>query len=477
MVFSDPLFIFGFLPLFLLFYGIIAPTFKNLFIFLASLGFYYYGEPDYVWVLLLSIICNYSFAVAIDLLARGKDGDRPTRHPLTVPVLTLGVLFNLGVLLYFKYVDFFIANLNSLFKAVHYDHPIDLLKQVLPLGVSFFTFQGISYLVDVYRGDVRATRSLLKFGTYKILFPQLIAGPIVRYAEVSGEMGQRKVGSQLALEGVRRFVVGFVKKVLIADTLAACADAIFSTDTSTLTPGSAWFGAVCYSLQIYFDFSAYSDMAIGLGLVMGFHYPENFAHPYVSSSIREFWRRWHMTLSRWFRDYVYLPLGGNRAGSIRTYVNLFAVFVLTGFWHGASWTFMAWGVWHGLFMILERRFPPEEWRVPYIMRRVYALLVVLFGWVLFRADNFGIAAGMFKRMLLLGKTSAEHVVGEFASPVAWITLAVAVVLSTPIHGAIRERLSERSALALGVPVIGGLFIIACMKVLSGAYSPFLYFRF
>ena len=180
MVFSDPLFIFGFLPLFLLFYGIIAPTFKNLFIFLASLGFYYYGEPDYVWVLLLSIICNYSFAVAIDLLARGKDGDRPTRHPLTVPVLTLGVLFNLGVLLYFKYVDFFIANLNSLFKAVHYDHPIDLLKQVLPLGVSFFTFQGISYLVDVYRGDVRATRSLLKFGTYKILFPQLIAGPIVR---------------------------------------------------------------------------------------------------------------------------------------------------------------------------------------------------------------------------------------------------------------------------------------------------------
>jgi alginate O-acetyltransferase complex protein AlgI len=477
MVFSDPLFVFGFLPIFLFAYWIVAPNFKNILIFLASLWFYYYGEPKYVWVLLLSIVVNYSFGVAVGWL-RGDGATRvQRRRAVVIPVLTLGILFNLVVLLYFKYVGFFVENLNALLKLAHVDVSLAPIRQVLPLGVSFFTFQGISYLVDVYRGDVAPTRSLLKFATYKILFPQLIAGPIVRYAEVAGEMGKREVTSDMALEGVRRFVVGFAKKVLIADTLAACADQLYAADPSTLSPACAWLAAIAYSMQIYFDFSAYSDMAIGMGRMMGFHYPENFNHPYISSSIREFWRRWHMTLSFWFRDYLYRPLGGNRAGVARTYFNLLLVFATTGFWHGASWTFVIWGLWHGLFMMIERRFPPEKWPVPTAALHVYTLLVVVIGWVMFRADNFALATGLLARMFFLGAGEQIHGVAEFATPLVWLTLAAGAVLSTPVHALVRQRLNDAAALVVGSPTLGSLFLIACSKVLSGAYSPFLYFRF
>ena len=478
MVFSDPLFVFGFFPLFLLAYWAVKPNFKNILIFFSSLWFYYYGEPKYVWLLLLSIVVNYTFGVAVGCLRGAKSLHVGTgRRVVVTSLLTVGILFNLLVLLYFKYIDFFIDNLNALFKLVHSDLLLAPIHQVLPLGVSFFTFQGISYLVDVYRGDVLPSGSLLKYATFKILFPQLIAGPIVRYADVAGELGKREVTPELALEGVRRFVVGFCKKVLIADTLAACADQLYGADPSTLTPGCAWLAAIAYTLQIYFDFSAYSDMAIGIGRMMGFHYPENFNHPYISSSIREFWRRWHMTLSFWFRDYLYRPLGGNRAGPDRTYFNLFLVFALTGFWHGASWTFVVWGLWHGLFMIIERRFPPEKWPVPTVALHVYTLLVVVIGWVMFRADNFALAAGMLGRMVFLGSGQVSHSVGEFATPLIWLTLGAGVLLSTPIHAMIRQRLNKAMALIIGSPALGSLFLIACSKVLSGAYSPFLYFRF
>ncbi len=477
MVFSDPVFIFGFLPIFLIFYHFVSERFRNAYILLMSLGFYAKGEPVYVWVLLLTVVANYSFGVLIDLLTRGAIGDRATPHYATKTIVTFGILFNLGLLLYFKYSQFFATNVNIFLHALHSSVLLPEFQQALPLGISFFTFQGISYVVDVYRGDVKPTTSLLKYGTYKTLFPQLIAGPIVRYAEVAKEMDHRTVSLPLVAEGLRRFVVGFIKKVLIADTLAATADSIFGLDPATISTGAAWVGSISYALQIYFDFSAYSDMAIGLGLILGFRYPENFDHPYVSTSIREFWRRWHMTLSFWFRDYVYRPIGGNRAGAARTYVNLFTVFCFTGFWHGASWTFVLWGIWHGVFMMLERRFPPEKWGVPTLALRIYALSVVLLGWVMFRADSFGAAFGMTKRMLFIGAGDATRYAGEFAPPAFWVTMATAILFSAPIHANMRARLSDGTALALGVAVLGSLFIVSGMKVLAGGYSPFLYFRF
>jgi alginate O-acetyltransferase complex protein AlgI len=477
MAFSDPVFIFLFMPVFFLLYLIISKSYLNVLILIASLIFYYVGEPRYLWVLAFAIVVNYAFGVLIDELIGPRNVKSMTPRRLPVLALGLGIILDLGILAYFKYAGFLTSNLAAAASSIGMGGHISIIEQVLPLGVSFFTFQGVSYLIDVYRGDVRPTRSLLKFATYKALFPQLIAGPIVRYAEVAGEMDKRAVGVSQAFEGVRRFTVGFIKKVMIADTCAVCADAIFSADPTTLSTAAAWLGAISYAIQIYFDFSAYSDMAIGLGLMMGFHYPENFKHPYVSGSVREFWRRWHMTLSAWFRDYVYRPLGGNRSGATRTYLNLISVFALTGLWHGASWTFVAWGLWHGVFMLVERRFDPEAWPVPAFVRHIYLLLVVLFGWVLFRADSFEGAFGMMKRMLSMGAGDVTRGAAEFLNPLLVLTLVAGVVLCAPVHNWIRSRLSDMWAWPLGVVTLGGAFLVACMKVLSGAYSPFLYFRF
>ena len=477
MVFSDPLFIFGFLPAFLLLYVIVAERYRNAYVFLASFAFYWWGEQNYQ-ILLFSILLNYTFGVVIHDLKLGIHETRAVPSPLARVALWIGVLTNLGVLCYYKYAGFLTGNLRAIEEALHGAQPLTVWQVALPLGVSFFVFQGISYLVDVWRGVVRPTRSLLKFATYKILFPQLIAGPIVRYAEVSREMDDRTATPSAVFVGTRRFVVGFVKKVLLADTFAATADAIFAQDPSSLSTGAAWLGPVCYALQIYFDFSAYSDMAIGIGAMLGFHYPENFNYPYVSSSIREFWRRWHMTLSFWFRDYVYLPLGGNRVGPIRTYVNLLAVFVLTGFWHGPSWTFMVWGLWHGLFMVIERRFDPDTWPIPRVARHLYALGVVLFGWVLFRADSFEQALGLFGRMVGLRGAGAVHGLTEYVTPLLAVSLLVGAVVACPVYALlVRAIPGPRLRITAGTLVFGGLFALACAKVLSGAYSPFLYFRF
>lgn len=473
MVFSDPLFLFGFLPAFFILYYLIADRFRNLFIALMSLLFYAVGEMRFFWVLLLSIAINYGFGLAIERWGR-RDG---AHTAAALPLVAGGVLGNLGILVYFKYVGFFTGNVSAFVEMMGLGFVVPVVHHVLPLGVSFFTFQGISYVVDVYRGDVRPTRSLVKFSAYKLLFPQLIAGPIVRYAEVSQDMTSRDVTPSLAMEGVERFVTGLAKKVLLADTFALAADGVFGADPGTLSSSAAWLGAVCYAFQIYFDFSAYSDMAIGLGRMMGFHYPENFHYPYSATSVRDFWRRWHMTLTRWFRDYVYIPLGGNRHGSGRTYANLFIIFLLTGFWHGAEWTFLAWGIWHGLFMVLERRFDPDRWRVPAVLVRLYTLLVVLFGWVLFRSESFGQAFGMVERMLFIDRGAPTRWLSEFFDPVLAIALVFGVVLSVPVYPWIKARLHPRLRPVLGVVVLGALFALAALKSGVGAYSPFLYFRF
>jgi alginate O-acetyltransferase complex protein AlgI len=476
MVFSSYLFIFLFLPIFLSLHQVIPAPWKNALILVASLAFYYYGDHAGTWVLLCSVVGNFAFGRCIGA-TRNRGGGELAPSLVSRRWLVGGIVFNLGVLAYFKYIGFLTRNVDALGAWMGRPELVPVIDAALPLGISFFAFQGISYLIDVYRGTIGASRSLLEFATYKTLFPQLIAGPIVRYKDVAADLHRRSVDETQRYEGTLRFVIGFCKKVLIADTVALTADAIFRLPPDQLTFGTAWLGVVAYSLQIYFDFSAYSDMAIGLGMLMGFRFPENFNYPYVSTSIREFWRRWHMTLSSWFRDYVYISLGGNRAGPMRTYANLLIVFALTGLWHGAAWTFVAWGLWHGLFLAIERAIDFDRRRIPILVRHVYVLLVVVFGWALFRADGFGHALSFARAMTGFGANASQYPVAEFLDPLQAMAIGAGLVFSLPLYPWLRARLAPRAAGWLGAPAFASLFAIASAKVLSGAYSPFLYFRF
>ena len=475
MVFSSYLFIFLFLPAFLTAYKLVGHRLRNILILVASLFFYYLGDAKGVWILLAAIVGNYAFGCLIAIYRHSGSDERANKTARIF--LILGLFFNLSVLGYFKYIGFITQNINII--AEEFGHPsaVPVISVLLPLGISFFVFQGISYLVDVYRGTIQATKSLLIFGTFKSLFPQLIAGPIVRYRDIAAELPDRSVDPDMVVEGITRFVIGFAKKVLLADTFAITADAIFALPSSELNFGTAWLGAASYTLQIYFDFSAYSDMAIGLGLMMGFRFPENFNYPYKAASIRDFWRRWHMTLSGWFRDYVYVPLGGNRVGAARTYVNLMAVFILTGLWHGASWTFVAWGLWHGLFLVIERFTNMESRGIPFVLRWLYTLAVVVFGWVLFRSETFEHAFHMSALMLNLRSGPENYVVAEYMNNGLLLALVVGAILSFPVYKWLCDRLSSSQRVFVGVFGLGSLFLLASMKVLSGAYSPFLYFRF
>lgn len=475
MVFSSYLFIFLFLPVFLIAYKVVGHHFRNILILVASLFFYYLGDANGLWILLAAILGNFAIGYLIDRFREVEAGVQISKAAKRL--LIIGLFFNLSVLAYFKYIGFITQNINALAEKIGHPSAVPVISVLLPLGISFFVFQGISYLVDVYRGTIQATKSLLIFGTFKSLFPQLIAGPIVRYRDIAAELPDRSVKPDMVVEGITRFIIGFAKKVLLADTFAVTADAIFSLPASELNFGTAWLGAISYTLQIYFDFSAYSDMAIGMGLMMGFRFPENFNYPYKSTSIRDFWRRWHMTLSGWFRDYVYVPLGGNRSGSARTYVNLMAVFILTGLWHGASWTFVAWGLWHGLFIVIERFTNFENRGIPVLLRWFYTLAVVVFGWVLFRSETFEHAFHMAALMLNLRAGLENFVVAEYMSPALMLAIVSGLILSFPVYSWVRDRISSDFRLVVGICWLSSLFVLASMKVLSGAYSPFLYFRF
>lgn len=472
MVFSEYLFIFLFLPVFLLLYQSSPSWLKNAILLIASLLFYWIGEGKGVWLLIGVIVGNYA---AGRLIAYGQERGTEAGERAAKYWMIAGVVLNLAALGYFKYIGFLTGNLNTLAQAVGLgNHFIPVIQIALPLGVSFFVFQGISYIVDVYRRDCGASKSLLNFATYKAMFPQLVAGPIVRYSDVAAELDKRRPDADMRFEGMRRFLVGFIKKVLLADTFAYVADAAFSVPHTELSTGLAWTGAIAYSLQIYFDFSAYSDMAIGIGLIMGFKFPENFNYPYIARSIKDFWRRWHMTLSRWFRDYVYIPLGGNRQGGARMYLNLLAVFFLTGLWHGAAWTFVVWGLWHGAFLIFERMADVDNMKVPAIFKHAYVLLVVIVGWVLFRADDFPYAFGMLKAMA--GMSEGARSAAEFIDAPLVVAAMAGIVFSAPLYQRIRAGLGQWS-LWVGAPLFMCGFALASAKVLSGAYSPFLYFRF
>jgi alginate O-acetyltransferase complex protein AlgI len=389
VLFTEPTFLFVFLPVLLALYQLPGARYRNWLLLAASIIFYTRGAGSFTWLVLALIAFNYVAARAI-----GRYRDTPIGRRLLAAAITIDLM----VLIVFKYADFAVGNVNAALSLAG-AQPFALPGILLPIGISFFTFHAISYVVDVYRQDAAAQKRPLEAALYLLVFPQLVAGPIVRYRQIADQLSARITRMDDFAYGVRRFIIGLSKKMLIANTLAVPADHIFAMPAGELTAAHAWTGVACYTLQIYFDFSGYSDMAVGLGRMFGFRFPENFNFPYIATSIQDFWRRWHMSLSAWFRDYVYIPLGGNRASTGRMYFNLVLVFFLCGLWHGASWTFVVWGLYHGGFLVIERIGLADRVRsLALPLRHGYALLVVMVGWVLFRADTLGGAAAMIGAM-------------------------------------------------------------------------------
>jgi alginate O-acetyltransferase complex protein AlgI len=489
MVFSSVAFLFWFLPATLLLFHAAPARARLPVLLLASLAFYFYGENWLIWVMLASTGIDYVCALMIA-------GTAPSGPPSALPPdgprtpwqrgwLCVSIASNLALLGYFKYFDFFVENALRALDALHLGHMgLDGLARVaLPLGISFYTFQSMSYTIDVYRGRVAANRSLLEFSTFVTMFPQLVAGPIVRYSDIEGQLRRPERTVAGFAEGVRRFIGGLAKKVLIANPMALVADRAFGLPESELTWGIAWAGLAAYTLQIYFDFSGYSCMAIGLGRMFGFGFPENFDFPYVATSVRDFWHRWHMTLSTWFRDYVYIPLGGSRGSEARTWRNLLIVFVTCGLWHGASWNFVAWGLFHGLFISLERTALGRlVARVPRPLRHAYLLLAVMVGWVLFRCDSMSHAASYAHALLPHASTSLRSA-RELLTPESLVVMAAGAAFSAPLVPRLRagvESLVGRARLAAELAwtaALFGLFVLSAGYLASGSYNPFIYFRF
>ena len=459
MLFSSSLFLFLFLPLVLLVYYLPLRRRRqgqNVFLLAASLLFYAWGEPWFVLVMMGSILANYCFGLWVH--AWRRRGRRPA-----LPV-TAAVVCNLGLLFVFKYLTFTLENLNL----AGLNTPVPVIG--LPIGISFFTFQGLSYVIDVYRGDTPPNRSIAQVALYISFFPQLIAGPIVRYTDVAEDMNARCESLDDAAEGAARFIFGLGKKCVLSNALAELADSAFACPEGELSTALAWLGIIAYALHIYYDFSGYSDMAIGLGKLFGFRLPENFNYPYISASVTEFWRRWHMTLSGWFRDYLYIPLGGSRRSTARNILNLLIVWACTGLWHGADWNFLIWGLWYALFLICERYVWHGAFeRLPKAVRHVLTMFVVLMGWVWFRAAGPGEALGYFGALFSgpLWSDEAGYWLAEL-----WPELLLGCVLAAPVYPELKKRLGLwRYALALVV------FGLAVSSLLASGFNPFIYFRF
>ncbi len=469
MVFSSVTFLCIFFPIVFLLHAVLPNgKMRNAALILASLLFYAYGEPVYVILLLVSVVLNYLFGLGV--AGRKKKA-----------VLTAAVIVNIGLLFVFKYAGFFVSSLNSLLPG---SAALPVPKLSLPIGISFYTFQALSYVIDVYRGQTEVQRKFFRLLLYVSFFPQLIAGPIVKYHDIEKEIATRNATVDDIFSGLTRFSIGLGKKVLIANTMAYAADTIFAMPASNVGLLASWVGAIAYVLQIYFDFSGYSDMAIGLGRMFGFHFLENFNYPYISDSIREFWRRWHISLSTWFRDYLYIPLGGNRKGRTRTIINKYIVFFCTGFWHGANWTFLIWGLFHGtLQMCEEKHWIPVHrgWRV---FNHIYTLLMVTVGFVIFRADTMGQAGTMLAAMFGFGSKNSYGFVQAAAllSPYMIVVLLCAIIGCTPLPKLLAERWRRTSAgRAVGEFALMGLSLVllglSLMALAAESYNPFIYFRF
>ncbi len=466
MVFSSTIFLCVYLPLVLLGYYICPKKGRNLFLLIASLVFYAWGEPKYVFLMIFSILVNYIFGRLMD-----KNRGRQKRMKL---LLVLSVVIDIGLLSVFKYTDFIITNVNAIFGS-----SFDLLNIALPIGISFYTFQAMSYTIDVYRDDVRVQKNLIDFGMYITMFPQLIAGPIVRYADVQDQLAERSVTTADFSEGIMRFVVGLGKKVLLANQMGAVWSEIYALggDVSALM---AWTGAIAYTFQIYFDFSGYSDMAIGLGRMFGFKFPENFRYPYQSVSITDFWRRWHITLSTWFKEYLYIPLGGNRCGLARQALNLLIVWSLTGFWHGAGWNFVMWGLYYFVILFIEKLFLLKALdKLPKLFRHVYALLLIVIGWVIFASDDVSVLLPYLGSMFgANGAVGGMDVYTLFTKAVLLIICCVASTeLPKRLFLSATGAMNEKAAFTIKSVMTIALLALSMILLIGDSYNPFLYFRF
>ena len=461
MLFSSMTFVFMFLPLVFTAYLLMPPRFRNGLLLAASILFYAWGEPRYVAIMLLTVLINWLGELLIARFQKHK-----------TLILTASVITDLSFLFYFKYFNFVAININAFAGA-----DIPLLKVIMPIGISFYTFQAMSYLADVYSGKARAEASIFKLALYVTLFPQLVAGPIVKYHDIAGQLSNRTISLDKVLYGVRRFIIGLAKKVLIANTLGVAADAIFAQPVTNFDALTAWAGALAYSLQLFYDFSGYSDMAIGLGAMFGFKFFENFNYPYISKSVSEFWQRWHISLSSWFKEYLYISLGGNRNGRARTVFNLAVVFLATGIWHGAEWTFVAWGVWHGAFVIIEKLSGWHKTSRFKLLHHAYCLLVLIIGWVIFRAENLAYAYVYLQNMFgLLSTHNIANQIGAYIDNLELIVLTVAIVCALPIFKNIMKVKSSWANLAINIWLLI-LFLLSTAALASSTYNPFIYFRF
>ncbi len=470
MVFSSLLFLLRFLPAVLLLYYAVPGGLRNFILFAASLFFYAWGEPVYVCLILFSTMVDYTAGRVVGhCKEKGKMG-------MAKAGVAVSAIVNLSLLGTFKYADFFLSTLNK-----WTDMEIGLLHLALPIGISFYTFQTMSYTIDVYRGDAEVQKNIITFGTYVALFPQLIAGPIIRYKTVEKQLTWRKENVELFADGIIRFITGLGKKVLLANQIGELWNVIASADVRTLSVMEAWLGAVAFTLQIYFDFSGYSDMAIGLGKMFGFEFPENFAYPYESKSITEFWRRWHISLGTWFREYVYIPLGGNRCGFVRQIFNIAVVWFLTGLWHGAAWNFILWGVYYGILLIIEKfLFQHLHWNMPQILGRVYTLVIVVVGWVIFSWQDLSDSSGFMKAMFCVGDVPLIKERGVYLFSDYAFILLVAVLGATEIPKKFCRKIflmnTVRGEIAAMLFIVF-VFVASLACLVNSSYNPFLYFRF
>ena len=469
MIFSSPTFLYYFLPITLVLYFLTpmpkgSPRLRNLTLLAASLIFYAWGEPRYVFLMVAQCIAAWIFSLLINKF-RGKK--------VALVFMLISISVSLSGLLFFKYANFFVTNVNNLTGAA-----IPLVKMLMPIGVSFYTFQFVSYTVDLYKGQIELQRNLLDFSTYVALFPQLIAGPIVRYSDVARELTKREHTISRFAHGAKRFIIGLGKKMLLANLFGELVSIYKqSTDQSVLF---VWIYLVAYTLQIYFDFSGYSDMAIGLGHIFGFKFPENFSYPYIADSITNFWRRWHMSLSHWFRDYVYIPLGGNRVKPWRHVINILVVWMLTGFWHGADWNFILWGAYFGLVMLIEKFFLTRVLeKTPKALRHVYVMLILFVSWTFFDSVGFGTAFTLIGRMFGFGASGFAGREALYYLRSYLVPIAIGIVGATPLLKSLAGKPSAKNrALTVLEPVFLVLILIATTaSMVDGSFNPFIYFRF